>query len=87
MSGFYFYIVRCKDNSLYCGFTTDLDRRLAEHNGTKPRGAKYTRPRRPVQLVYYERYNTINEALHREAEVRVWTKNRKEELILASTTK
>ena len=44
------YLLRCADNTLYCGVTTDLDRRLAQHNGRLPGGARYTRPRRPVAL-------------------------------------
>lgn len=44
------YLLECADGTLYCGVTTDLDRRLAEHNGESPGGARYTRPRRPVRL-------------------------------------
>lgn len=46
----YVYLLRCADDTLYCGVTTDLDRRLAEHNGQAPGGARYTRARRPVAL-------------------------------------
>ena len=48
---YYVYIVRCSDNSLYTGITTDINRRIHEHNETK-KGAKYTKSRRPVSLVY-----------------------------------
>ena len=47
----YVYIVRCRDDSLYCGITTNMKRRLEEHNGERPGGARYTRSRRPVRLV------------------------------------
>lgn len=61
---FYAYILRCRDGSLYCGYTNDLQRRLQAHNsGT---GSKYTRSRLPVELVYYEEFQTKNEALSRE---------------------
>lgn len=66
---FYTYIVRCSDNSLYTGYTTDLKRRVREHNSGK-RGAKYTRSRRPVELVYYEKYMEKHDAMSREAAIK-----------------
>lgn len=57
----YLYVLRCSDQSLYTGVTTDLDRRLKEHNETK-RGAKYTRTRRPVELVWTKEYKSRSEA-------------------------
>lgn len=64
----YTYILRCADNTLYTGWTTDLSRRLTAHNdGT---GAKYTRSRRPVELMYYESFATKEEAMHREWEIK-----------------
>ncbi|MEO0650575.1 MAG: GIY-YIG nuclease family protein [Planctomycetota bacterium] len=48
------YLLRCADGSLYAGITTDLERRLAEHNGERPGGARYTRARRPVELLRHE---------------------------------
>lgn len=80
---YYFYIVRCADNSLYCGQTTDLEKRVKDHN-TSPKGAKYTKSRRPVQIVYSERLETISLALKREIEVKKWSKKKKEEFILKS---
>ena len=77
---YYVYLLRCKDNSLYCGLTTDLKRRVREHNKGK-KSAKYTRGRRPVKLVYFESYTTINEALAREAEIKNWPKIKKESII------
>ena len=53
----YFYVVRCCDNSLYAGITTDVDRRVSQHNTSK-RGAKYTRSRRPVALVHVEEFTS-----------------------------
>ena len=78
---FYVYILRCSDNSLYCGVTTDLRRRVKEHNSKTSKSAKYTRARQPVTLVYSEKFSSINEALKREAEVKTWTKIKKENLI------
>lgn len=64
MDKWFVYIVRCRDDSLYTGITTDLTRRMQQHNeGT---GAKYTRSRRPVTLVYWEEVPSHSEALKRE---------------------
>ena len=64
MSNNHTYILRCADGSLYTGWTNDLTRRLAAHNaGT---ASKYTRPRRPVELVYHETFATREEAMARE---------------------
>ena len=60
----YTYILRCTDGTYYCGWTNNLDRRLKAHNEGK--GAKYTRSRRPVALVYYEAFSTKEEAMRRE---------------------
>ena len=61
----YTYLLRCNDNTLYCGWTNDLSKRLASHNaGT---GAKYTRTRTPVELIYYEVFATKEEAMSRES--------------------
>lgn len=64
-SHFYAYMVRCADDTLYSGYTTDLNRRVAAHNSGN--GAKYTRSRRPVELVWAEQYFTKHEAMQREA--------------------
>ena len=74
-------MVRCIDNSLYCGVTTDLDRRIGEHNSNSVKGAKYTRGRGPVKLVYFEEYNDKQTAMQREYEVKQWDKVKKENLI------
>ncbi|WP_114326752.1 GIY-YIG nuclease family protein [Candidatus Colwellia aromaticivorans] len=76
------YFLRCNDNSLYTGITTDIKRRLHQHNNTKL-GAKYTRARRPVKLVYSETAIDKSSASKREYQLRTLTKKQKEELVLA----
>ena len=73
------YIVRCKDQSLYCGITTDVVRRVHEHD--QGNGSKYTRSRRPVRLVCVEVFSNRSEASKREAEVKAWSKCNKEQLV------
>ena len=75
----YLYILRCSDNSLYCGQTNDLKRRVKEHNSDNSK-SKYTRSRRPVKLVYFEKYKTVNEALKREFEIKKMSRFKKESL-------
>lgn len=65
----FIYIVRCADNSLYTGITTDLKRRVDEHN-TGAVGAKYTRSRRPVKMVYHERAENRSQASRREYQIK-----------------
>lgn len=75
----YTYIVKCSDGTLYCGWTNDLEKRIAAHNaGT---GAKYTKTRRPVELVYREAFETKEEAMSREWHIKHLTRQQKEELI------
>ena len=75
----YTYLLQCADGTLYCGWTNDLDHRLAAHNaGT---AAKYTRTRRPVTLVYYERFATKQEAMSREVHIKRLSRREKLELI------
>lgn len=79
----YTYIVRCKDDTLYCGWTNNLEKRMASHNaGT---GAKYTRNRHPVELVYYETFEIKEEAMSREYAIKQLT--RKEKLALIEKKK
>lgn len=75
----YTYIVSCKDGSLYTGWTKDLERRVKAHNEGK--GAKYTKSRRPVKLVYYEEFETKKEAMRREYEIKQLSRREKEQLI------
>lgn len=75
----YVYILRCSDGTLYCGWTTDLAHRLAVHN--RGAGAKYTRSRRPVELVYTETFEEKRDALSREWHIKQMTREEKLELI------
>lgn len=80
----YTYILRCADGTLYTGWTNDLEKRLAAHNaGT---GAKYTRPRRPVILVYHEVFETKEAAMRREWEIKHLSRLQKLRLIEAKKT-
>jgi len=78
------YLLRCKDQTLYAGITTDLARRLHEHNFTA-KGAKYTRCRRPVELVYSEKFHTRATAACREYQIKQLTRKEKELLITNSS--
>ena len=83
MSTLYFvYIVRCSDGTLYTGITTDLERRIEEHNDSV-KGAKYTRSRRPVTLVYSETCPDKSEASRREYRIKRMTRQQKERMIAA----
>jgi putative endonuclease len=73
------YILRCCDGSLYTGITIDVTRRVGEHNSGK--GAKYTRSRRPVELVYQEDCEDHSHALRRELEIKALPRERKIKLI------
>jgi len=75
----YVYIVKCKDNTLYTGFTTDIKRRITEHNNGF--GSKYTKGRRPVKLVYLEEFDTKREAMSREYEIKTFSRAKKLSLI------
>lgn len=77
----YVYILRCRDGSLYTGWTTDLAARVATHNAGK--GAKYTKSRLPAVLVYHEEYDDKREAQARERAIKKLTKAQKEALIAA----
>jgi len=71
----YVYIVKCRDESLYTGWTKDIDSRIKVHNSGN--GAKYTRSRRPVELVYWEELDGKSGALVREAAIKKMTKKQK----------
>ncbi len=73
---FYVYILKCADSSLYIGYSTDVLKRVATHNAGK-RGAKYTKARRPVSLVYKQGFRTLSKALKREHEMKKWTRAQK----------
>jgi putative endonuclease len=73
------YILRCCDRSFYVGVTTDLDTRLREHN--EGLGGAYTFKRRPVEMVYFERFDSTHAARVRERQLKGWTRVKKEALI------
>ncbi len=76
----YLYVVQCSDGTLYTGVTTDIDRRINEHN-TSSRGAKYTKARRPVKLVYKRRYANRSEAQSAEYQFKKLLRGQKLEII------
>ncbi|MFH0770334.1 MAG: GIY-YIG nuclease family protein [Candidatus Peregrinibacteria bacterium] len=76
---FYFYFARCNDGSLYAGSCIDTKKREAAHN--RGDGAKYTRAKRPVKIIYTEQFTTLTKARRREAQVKGWTKEKKEKLV------
>lgn len=78
----YLYILRCKDGSLYTGITTDVEKRLEAHQSGK--GAKYTRGRGPLALVYREECGTHSDALKREVEIKRLTREQKQVLIASN---
>ncbi len=75
----YIYILQCKDSTYYTGWTNNLEKRILQHNSGK--GAKYTRARIPVELVYFEEYETKEQAMRREYEIKQMPRSKKEELI------
>lgn len=75
----YVYILRCADDTLYTGWTTDVEKRVAAHNSGK--GAKYTRARLPVELVYTEEFDDKVEAQRREYAIKQLTRSEKEVII------
>lgn len=77
----YTYIVRCSDGTLYTGWTNNLEKRIKDHNDG--RGAKYTKPRRPVALVYYEEFRTKEEAMRREWEIKRMSRGDKLAIVMA----
>ena len=76
----YTYLLRCSDGTLYCGWTDNIEKRLAAHNSGK--ASKYTRSRLPVKLVYFEAFETKREAMSREA--RIKRLSRREKLALVN---
>ena len=80
----YTYILKCRDNSLYTGWTNDIDKRIKAHNDGK--GAKYTKTRRPVELVYFESFETKQGAMRREWEIKQLSRKDKLKLIKERNT-
>ena len=77
---YFLYILKCKDQTLYTGITTDLDRRLKEH-GSSALGAKYNRARRPVKIVYQKKFRTRSGASREEARIKKLARSAKVKLI------
>ncbi|WP_026092434.1 GIY-YIG nuclease family protein [Calidifontibacillus oryziterrae] len=75
----YVYILRCNDGTYYTGYTNDLEKRLNKHQAGK--GAKYTRGRTPVQLIFSQEYDTKTEAMHAEYRIKQLTREQKEAYI------
>ena len=78
----YLYILRCGDNTLYTGIAVDVDKRFAAH--VQGKGAKYTRGRGPLELLYRETCGDHSQALRRELQVKAMTRSEKEALILGA---
>ena len=78
---YYTYILTCADNTLYCGITTDIKRRIEEHNTDNKKGAKYTRTRRPVKMVYFAEFPDRIRACKEEARIKKMTRPQKIKLI------
>jgi len=76
---YYFYLARCSDNTLYAGYCRNVGDREKTHNSGD--GAKYTKQRRPIKIIYSEEFNSISKAMKREAQVKGWKKDKKEKLI------
>ena len=81
MPKYYAYLARCKDDSLYAGYTTDLKKRETKHNEGK--GAHYTRIRRPIKIVYHEKFETKSAAMKCEYQLKHLRKKDKESLIIS----
>lgn len=82
MPGFFVYILKCRDGTYYTGWTTDLERRLDEHN--RGIASKYTRARLPVDLIYHEVLSSKSDALKREWAIKNLSKNEKKHLVKGS---
>ncbi len=77
---YYVYIVECSDRTLYTGLTNNIEKRIKEHNNGK-NGAKYTRGRRPVKLIYEERCVNLSDALKREVTIKKFSRKQKLSLV------
>ena len=81
MKNWFVYIVRCSDDTLYCGITTNVERRINEHNSKTGKGAKYTRSRQPVRLVWSLKVENRSNASMLEARIKQLRRDRKEEIL------
>ncbi|WP_336358603.1 GIY-YIG nuclease family protein [Haloarcula sp. CGMCC 1.6347] len=81
-SPYHVYVLRCSDNTFYTGYTTDVERRVREHDAGD--GAKYTRGRTPVELIHVESFDSQSEAMSREYEIKQYSRAQKERLVESS---
>ncbi len=79
MKKYFVYILKCADNSYYTGSTNNLERRINEHNSGKYKG--YTSTRLPVQLVYFQEFSDVKDAISNERKIKKWSRKKKEALI------
>ncbi len=79
MKKYFTYLARCNDSTLYTGYTDDIKKRESAHNIGQ--GAKYTKARRPIKIIYWEKLQTKSLAMKREAEIKKWPKIKKESLV------
>ena len=84
MSGWLVYLLECRDGSLYCGITTNIERRLRQHNGELRGGAKYTQSRLPCRVVYTETSPSRSTAARREASIKKMSRGEKQALLVQS---
>jgi len=80
MKTYFVYILKCSDSSYYTGFTNSLERRMGEHNSGKNKGC-YTYDKRPLELVWFETFNDVLDAIAIEKKIKGWTRVKKEALI------
>ncbi len=85
LAPWYLYLVRCQDKSLYTGISNQVEERIKKHNQGK--GAAYTAQRRPVVLIYQEEHPDQNSARKREAQIKKWSRQKKEMLIFLDRTR
>lgn len=78
---YFVYFLECRDKSFYCGYTNNLEKRIETHNSG--RGSKYVKKRRPVRLIYFEKFHNRSLAMKREYELKQLTRKQKEELIFS----
>jgi putative endonuclease len=76
---YFVYLVKCNDNTFYCGYTNNLEKRIQTHNCGK--GSKYTRGRLPVKLIYVEEHSSKSSALKKEYKIKQLSKNKKKQLV------
>ncbi|EMA19844.1 GIY-YIG nuclease family protein [Haloarcula argentinensis] len=81
-SPYHVYVLRCSDNTFYTGYTTDVERRVREHDAGD--GAKYTRGRTPVELIHVESFESQSDAMSREYEIKQYSRAEKERLVESS---